>query len=303
MPLDRPSGRSAPGALPALAAVCVAAGVGAGFVEGVISAWISLLFVFPALIGLAVSYAANAWVTRGRIRAPMVVALVAFVGGATGQVAVHGTEYFRFRNELAAAFASNPDVAGLTVDEFLQAEVGRSGFLAYLDLVASDGIAIGKPGRFSSAPGLRDGGVWGLWAFELVIAGIVAAGLSVARTYDPYCDRCDRWYDRKLQIATGAPEKVAWKPLVDAAESDADWAPALAKLGAPKPKAASFVSLAGCSTCREHRPVLVVDVVAGLGGDKATQKEYARVSLSPERADALVLALAERGPSAAVSSA
>jgi hypothetical protein len=68
--------------------------------------------------------------------------------------------------------------------------------------------------------------VWGLWAFELVIAGIVAAGLSTSRTYEPFCDRCDRWYDRKLQIATGAPEKVAWKPLVDAAESNADWAPA-----------------------------------------------------------------------------
>ncbi len=298
MSLDEPSGRSAPWAVPILVAACLGTGIGMGVVEGFVGQWINLLILFPALIGLAVGAAATGAVDVGRMRAPLLAGLIAFGGGAVGQITTHGMEYARFRRTIEAAMAEDPATAGATVEEALEAETGRRGFLAYLTIAAEKGITITRVAQSSRGPAFTGMGVWGFWGFEVLIAAAVAAWMSVTRAKEPFCESCDAWYDKDDTIAVGDPDKQSWAPLVAAADTG-DWAPALVALGPPGPNGASVVHLLRCATCTNHRPVVVVMVVSAKGG----QKEHARVQIAWESAVALMRTALIRAEAARVTQA
>src|ERR1041384_2244613 len=195
-----PSGRGGPGAIPAVLAASLLAGVIFGVIEGLVSRWLSLFIVFPLLIGVAAGAVAGGMITRFKLRAPALALLLGFAGGAAGYVADHVTVYFHFRSEVAAALkqeqpaASDADISA-AIDEMLIREVGASGFQGFLRIAAREGVQV-KRTESTKDTGLSFKGMaaWILWAFELLGAAAVAAGMAWSKARNPFCEDCDTWY-------------------------------------------------------------------------------------------------------------
>jgi hypothetical protein len=266
----RPSGKSDPGALPALFVATLVAGALAGALLGVIThALIDLLIIFPLLVGLAAGGVAAWRIGAGKVRAPLVAAVIGLVGGLAGQVTKYAVDYQFFRQRVAEAFAdeSPGTEVGPALDEYLRQHTGSAGFVGFLKFQAEKGITLKNHG--DKGIELTGAAVWVLWIVELLIAGGTAAGLAVARAKEPFCEKCSRWYDRDEAVAEGAAER--WKDVVAAVERG-DAAGALAARGERTPKARAVLRLVACSKCEAHEPVLRIVVGTRLDTKKPNEK-------------------------------
>lgn len=252
------SGRSGPGALPAVLAASLLAGVALGVIEGLISRWLSLFLLFPLFIGIAAGATAAAMVARFKLRAPGLALLLGFVGGAAGYVADHVTVYFQFRSEMAAVVkqdqpaASDADVSA-KIDEMLTHEVGAPGFQGFLRLSAREGVSIKRMTTSSDAGlSLKDTAAWILWAIELLGAALIAGWLASSKAREPFCEDCDAWYGAASPVAGGGSgSKQMRRQLLAALDvGDLD-AATRAFFGAPDPKSRAHFELtvATCPRC------------------------------------------------------
>jgi len=185
------------------------AGVAAGVVEGLVDQWFSLLVIFPMLIGAASGAAATWVIARKRLRAPMRAAAAAVLGAALGYAAIHVVDYERFRSNVIADAAAA--ASGLTddasLDDTLVAETGHGGFIGYMQLAASQGVAITNVGH-GRGGGMNFSGkaAWGLWLAELVLAAGFAGWLAHKRAAHPFCESCDAWFaDAGSNLAVSHP--------------------------------------------------------------------------------------------------
>lgn len=253
-----PSGRGGPGAIPAVLAASLLAGVTLGVIEGLVSRWLSLFILFPLFIGAAAGAVAAAMITRFKLRAPALALLLGFAGGTAGYVAEHVTDYVRFRSEVAAAFqqeqptASDADIS-TAIDEMLIHEVGASGFQGFLQIAAREGIRV-KRTESTSDTGLSFQGTaaWILWAFELLCAAAVAAGIAWSKARKPFCEDCDTWYGPAAPVArSGAGNKAMQRQVLAALDSGdlAGAAHAFYAARDPKPRAIIELTAAICPGC------------------------------------------------------
>ena len=289
----QPSGKSAPGALLKLAVWVVVAGVVVGVGEAFIGKYvISLLLVFPLLVGLGAGAAANRSVASGKVRAPGSAALLACLGALLGQAAVHYVEYQLWRNDVLSAMRSETETALADpatsdeeraemaqskpeeqLDSFMTIKYGRGGLLGYLELAAEAGVSISRAGHSSSEesePTLTGVGVYVLWGLEFMLAAGVAFFMAFGRAKQPFCEICGTWYERTVAIAVGNGQKEPVKNLIKTVDA-ADWASMLAPatLGTPTKGLSSVVLVERCATCEEHEPLLSVKVIKESGKGKA----------------------------------
>lgn len=202
------SGNGRPFAIVGVLAVAVAGGTILGVIEGLVDRWISLLLLFPALIGAAAGVPAAWMVRRQQLRAPAVVLVLGIVGGAAGYLALHVVDYVRFRTEFTEAIRTqNPSEtaagAAAAVDQALVDRTGKSGVLGFLAIAARQGVTIKRVGVGDPGLALTGAGAWGVWLFELALAAGAAGLLARRQARQPFCESCQAWYGPPSLVASG----------------------------------------------------------------------------------------------------
>jgi hypothetical protein len=295
------SGNSESGAIPVLVLGALAVGVIVGAVESWVSQWFSLLIIFPLAIGGAVGVFAAFQVERGMVRAPLLAALIGFLGGLAGQGTVHVVDYTRFRSDFLTSLedrrqafigehsddegaveeAKGLDLAKLADDQ-LEEETGSRGFMGYVKLAAREGTEIKRTGQ-SSGTKVSGMGTYILWLVEFLFAGGLAFWMALERAKKPFCEISKKWFDREDVLAAGSGDKAQVAQVLDALQAD-NWSGALSALGQADDKTASVLTLERCSHCEEHEPILHLKVTAGLNTAKPVTKVRYTTLLKPDDA-------------------
>src|SRR3954447_23944719 len=116
MPYKPDGGYTVGGTLMLIAAL---AGVGAvlGYIAHIISQWIYLILVFPALIGLGIGLVGTRMVTTGRIRNPWLGGLAGFGAGIFAMLVMHYCDYETLRSALAGASPALRELAKIPPEQ------------------------------------------------------------------------------------------------------------------------------------------------------------------------------------------
>lgn len=288
------SGKSGPAGVPLMAAVALGGALAVGVLEGLLSGFINLLVIFPALVGGAAGGGA-AWAIGSRkVRKPMTAVAVAALAACVGYGATHYVAYRSARSEISERVATEPSLAEVvqqngvdaTVDAVLTSRGAVLPFIGFLDLAAENGITISKAGSSSSSkPTVTGMGVWILWSLEMLIAVICAVFIAYGRAAAPFCEGCDTWYDRTETLAVGAAgEKLKeTKGRFEAGQL----AEALRDLGQSDGKSATVVLLQGCGSCNAHEPLAQLKVIAALNTNKPQEKIVFSSLVTPTEAAAM----------------
>jgi hypothetical protein len=281
-------------------AACLGAALAGGVLEGVVSRWLSLLLVFPALLGGIVAFAAVRVIARSHIRAPWVAAGLAGVAGLCAQLALHGVQYAQFRSDLGSQFAESPKAGSDTapvLDQVLEQETGQRGFAGFLLFRAKLGTEIKKAGH-SSGMKLDGLGFWILFALNFLIAGGIAASSAYSRANAPYCEPCQRWYEQTQPVASGSADQASVKGTLQAMDGGV-FTDVPAAFGAPQQDGVALLHLLRCAGCADHEPQLTLTVVSGAGKKQKTKQAYQGMLRSDE-ARSLLGAFAAAKPAAKV---
>ena len=291
----RASGLSHPGGLSRLALFCLISAIAGGMVEGFVSRYISLLVVFPMLLGLVIGGVAMAIIGRSHIRAPLVAAFIAGSSGFVAQATLHGAQYYQFRIEERKVFEDNPKFASLIdngVDEVLEYKTGHRGFVGYMLLRAQLGTQLKRSGSTTNGPTLQGPWFWGLFGFNFFVVIAIAAWMAADKARVPYCEGCQLWYDRIEPLGRGSTEKSAVSATLQALERG-DFAEVPTSIGKGTPKAASAMQLLHCSNCTSHEPQLSYTVTTGID-KKPNTKKVLTTLLRPEDAKLLTSAFSKK---------
>lgn len=275
----------------------------AGIVEGLVSQWLSLLLVFPLLIGVAAGGGAH-WAIRSRkIRAPLAAMGIAALAGFLGETAVHYLGYRAARATVAErveGLTGTIDFVALNgVDAAVDSVFAGHGvdqvppFVGYLRAAAERGITITSAHGSSSggSPTLTGVGVYSLWVLEYLLAIGVAVLMAREQASAPFCEGCNGWYTRIEKLAVGDGHKSKFKPLKSRLETG-QFADAVRELGKSDGKTAAVVLLKGCTTCNAHEPVLELHSLTALNTKKPQEHVVYRSLVTPTQAQALRTATA-----------
>jgi hypothetical protein len=280
----------------------VFAGVIAGAAEGFVEQWISLLLVFPAVIGLSAGGAASWMIGKKRLRAPRSALVVAALGGMLGYCATHVVAYERFRGAVIAdAVAGGEPDGEAALDASLVQETGHAGIQGYMIVAARVGISITNAGGSSKdAPMFTGIAAWIFWLAELAVAAGIAGWMAKARANLPFCDACDAWFNEagvNLVVSATGPRKRARhiEQAVDAGALEA-----IGRELSPPGNASSFVMFARtCTTCSTNTALTLKHVSSE--GNKMKVTDYATWIMARPEAQAIAdaVAAARRGTSEA----
>ena len=208
----RASGALNPGstlaaALGGIVAALVAAGIVWGWERSPIP---TLVILTPILQGFILGFALALLFGKAKLRNPTLALVFGVVCGAISVVAVHYGHYvkdvYAFRDEVRAQMAEisaklGPDVAQALLsdvnadpfkafdEDITNPETGKSGFLGHLDLRAKHGVTIKR----TELTGI---GMWILWGIEALIVIGIAAVMGRSRAAEPFCELCDRWFEK-----------------------------------------------------------------------------------------------------------
>jgi hypothetical protein len=230
------SGKSDDGALPVLFIACIVGGVVTGLVEGFIGRWLSLLILFPLLLGGIAGAVGSTVVKKRNVRAPAITFLAGFVGGFLGQLTVLYLRYLMVRGEVGGELSF--------VDWYiLSSEVGTT-----ISRHGSDGVTLTGLG-FHILTGVN---------FALA----AGAGAFVARgsAAEPFCEVCKRWYDSDAVVHTSSGEKDALKQTIAWLEGG-EMTRAKKESPPPTEKRALVFTVKKCSQCESSDPVLTLKLV------------------------------------------
>jgi len=250
--------------------IAALAGVGAvlGYIAHIISQWIYLILLFPALIGLGIGAVGSRMVKSGRIRNPWLGGLAGFFAGIFAMMVMHYSDYEQFRSTMAGAPPALRELAklppdqlpqdrppDLTPDQWLHVQqilplLRVQTFPQFMDYQAKLGVTIsGSHGSSSSGINLGHIGSYIYWLVEMFIVAIVTFGLVHQATAQPYCRHCDRWKTSKvLGFFSGDPATL--KTALDNGD--------LATLAAAHPGQAVTplrLSASACDNCLGQNPI------------------------------------------------
>ena len=238
-------------------------GVMTGFVVGVFSHLLYIVFVFALAMGINGGRMIVDVMQRGKFRQTSQLLFLSLLSAVSMYAAFHYTRYLGFQVqaslEIYSDFSEATDVENLAItraflDYALEEETGHPGFLGYLLYRANEGVSIGRLARSSS---LNLGPVltWLYWLLELgIIFGVtIQKGRKV--TSARVCEACGSPYggEKHLGGTTSANE-----PLVLELIRQKDFA----GLGTLMEKNADLPSIEvyfqGCNVCGKSPSQLVV---------------------------------------------
>jgi hypothetical protein len=146
-----------------------------GLGAAILRSYFWLVMVFPLLHGIFVGVFAGlgARITKARYRTGL--GLVAAGCGLLSYFVVHYVFYL--------AFLGVPNAPQL-------------GFWEFMDLRATEGVRLGKPGG-AGGGGIGYTGSVIYWALEVVITAVGAAGVALVCIGSPFCVGCNRWKTKR----------------------------------------------------------------------------------------------------------
>ena len=227
------SGRSDDGAIPVLLVAAIGSGIAAGVIEGYVSQWLSLVILFPLLIGLAAGGVA-AWLIRAKnVRAPGLALVIGSVGGVCGALAVLVVRYLLVR-----------------------AEVGEElGFFEWYEMAAEVGTTLSRHGSGGAA--ITGIGYHLFTAVNVLISAGVGGWTARAAANEPFCEHCKHWYDADEVIFSSSGEKDAIKQTTTWLENG-EMARAILESPSETDKRALLFQVNRCATCQTSDPILAL---------------------------------------------
>jgi hypothetical protein len=199
----------------ALLIAAVLGGLVLGAITYLISQAVYLIILFPLGMGAGGGMVVAWGVYRGKVRSPM----VALGFGILAAMIVYGTyryaDYrygFRgdLRDEIEDAFGERVSDTELRLleEQFLQSEVGETGFIGYTKLYAREGFSIFSGSNEEGGITLKGNVAYLYWVVELLIAGGVAYETTRGGARRPFSEHTNEWFGKPSYLATVPPGNV-----------------------------------------------------------------------------------------------
>lgn len=183
---------------------------------------VSLVIVFPILAGALAGTILSRITVATKFRSWMLAFLIGILSGVVIYAASHFAMYYiTFRGDIRDFLVeSREDASDETVDlianDFLQDEVGDTGFIGYMKLAAAEGFSITRNFSSSSSSGidLQGDAVYIFWIVEAAIAAFMASTLGASKTKEPFDEKTGTWYAPQSELPLGVTTRDAQKEFV-----------------------------------------------------------------------------------------
>ena len=188
-----------------------------------------LVVAFPLFAGLIAGGLLVLGVRSGKVRSPLLAALIGLLTGVLIFGVYHfATYYVTFRGVVRDQYVQ--DVGKTPTDAELdqlinkgltQFKISDTGFIGYLKFAAQEGLTITNSTSSSSSDvgniDLKDQWAFVYWGVEILLAGIIAAVLAGREAGQPFDEDANSWYGKPtvLALATLKSRKALDKALKD----------------------------------------------------------------------------------------
>ncbi len=166
-----------------------------------------LVIAFPLLAGAIAGGLLVLGVRSGKVRSPLIAALIGLLTGVLIFGVYHfATYYVTFRGAVRDVYVQDigeaPSEAELDkyINTGLQRNTDDTGFSGYLKFAAQQGLTISKS-TSSSDIDLKDEWVFVYWGAEILLAGIIAAVLASGEAKQPFDEDTNAWYGAPTTLA------------------------------------------------------------------------------------------------------
>ena len=183
-------------------------GVMTGFVVGVFSHLLYIVFVFALAMGINGGRMIVDVVQRARLRQTSQLLFLSLLSAVSMYAAFHYTRYLGFQVqaslEIYSDFSEATDVENLAItraflDYALEEETGHPGFLGYMLYRANEGVSIGRLAR-SRSVNLGPVLTWLYWLLEFGIILGVTIQKGKKATSARVCEACGSPYDGEKHL-------------------------------------------------------------------------------------------------------
>src|SRR5215207_1563825 len=188
-------------------------GVLTGFVVGVVSHLLYIVFLFPLGMGINSGNMIADAIQRVKIRKPWQLILLSILSAVTIYGTFHYTRYLGFQLQASleifqgfseATETENLQAAKAFMDYALKEETGHPGFVGYMLYRASEGVSIGRISR-SSSINLGSILTWFYWIMEFGIIFGVTIRMGKTSLRKPVCESCGNWLRTERHLGGTAP--------------------------------------------------------------------------------------------------
>jgi hypothetical protein len=170
-----------------------------------------LILIFPMFAGAIVGGLLARGVYTAKVRSPLVAWFIGLICGVLMYGVYHVASYYvGFRSDIRDNYAqeNGKTLSDTALDKYiettLQRQVGDTGIVGYLKYTAKEGITITSTtyGTKTGTDTLKGNLVWGYYALEILLAGLVAAFIAGAAAGQPFDEDAGEWYGPPVLFAT-----------------------------------------------------------------------------------------------------
>jgi hypothetical protein len=178
-----------------------------------------LVLLFPLIAGAIAGGLLTRGVYAGKVRSPFVAFIVGLMCGILMYGVYHVVSYYigfrgDFRNVYVERTGKSPSDTELDtlLNSVMQEDVGDTGIMGYLKETAKEGITITSTSSYGSTRSsdtLKGNLVWGYYAVEILLAGLIAAFMAAGAAGQPFDEDAGEWYGPPMYLAaaTGKSRK------------------------------------------------------------------------------------------------
>ena len=278
-------------------------GLLAGGLAVAISRFVYLIIAFPIGMGFVGGTITAVAVRLGKVRHPRLAMLAGIVTGLFIYGVYWAGDYLAFRSEarsfvvaeMEAEFGeSDAAAAAELVDLVLEEETGSGGFLGYVLFSAQEGMDVGRVGN-SATFNVGTTLTVIYWLVEVILIGLVAAGVAQEAAIRPFCTAHDRWYEPN-ELVGGVGPDLAETAMLALREGHYAALRQMLDPGAPAPGLALYT--ARCRDCLASDPVLTVRTLSLDSRKRVKTKDLLQQPLSQEHYETLAQGTTPAGASA-----
>jgi hypothetical protein len=157
----------------------VGAALAVGMIVSYLHQWIYLVLIFPLLMGGLVGAATAGGIRMGKVRSALLAGFIGLAGGALVMLVSYYADYRLALQQLARLFP------GAQFDDVT--------FLKFMDVRATEGVAIGKVGGGDKGMNLGYVGSYIYWLVEIGCAAAIAFSIARLPASLPFCTGCQGW--------------------------------------------------------------------------------------------------------------
>src|SRR5689334_21763113 len=179
-----------------------------------------LVLLFPLVAGTIAGGLLTRGVYAGKVRSPFMAFLVGLICGILMYGVYHAASYYiGFRGVMRSAYVekTKENLSEADLDKLVNAflnynKVDDTGIVGYLKYTTLEGITITSTssyGSTSSSDTLKGNLVWGYYAVEILLAGLIAAFMAAGAAGLPFDEDAGEWYLPPMYLAatTGKARK------------------------------------------------------------------------------------------------